>query len=446
MLSSDIRVHRVITWFLGSSVFWLLFGTSVGEYVGVKFVAPDVDAIAWLSFGRLRPVHTNAVFWGWASMAMIGLSHYVVPRVCGTTSRHPGIMRTSMILINLAVVLGSISLMMGINNGGGEYREYIWPIASLFALGVVLSFVELWSVVAHRTTTSIHVSAWYMLSAHIFVVVITVAAYLPFWQNGIGEIILQGYYMHQGVGMWFMMCTLGVFYYFIPLATGGNILSSQMGKIAFWSQIVFYTLIGTHHFVFSAIPWWLQIVAILGSVGMVVPVVLGTVNLLACYRGRMRAWWRGGPELTLFVAVLFYVTGSLQGTAEAFQSMNLMWHFTDYTTAHSHLTMYGIISLAMMGCMWLLVRQHGGNSWKHDRAMRWQFRLAVVGLLVYCVPLMIGGSLRGLSWMSSAPFIDSVTLMVPYWTWRAVGGTMMWASHIVFATVILRGLRHVQIH
>lgn len=408
---------------LGSAVVWLLIGTTIGEYLGIKFVSPDIDTLQWLSFGRLRPVHTNMVFWGWASMGMIGLAHYVVPRVSGIGTQRPHLMRWSAWFINAAVLLGSVSLMMGINNSGGEYREYIWPIALLFGIGVVLSLMSLWSTVRARTIEKIPLAAQYIISAHFFVLVIAFMAYQPFWQDGIGETIIQGYYMHQGVGMWFMMCTLGLFYYFIPKVTGQYVFSDKLGRIAFWSQIVFYTLIGTHHFIFSSIPWWLQVVAIIGSAGMVIPVVAGTVNFLYCFRGQWHRFRREPAMVFLFTAVIFYISGSLQGSIEAFQFPNLIWHFTDYTVAHSHLTMYGIITFAIWGGMYGI---------RTGRLMRWHYRLSLVGLLVYTIPLMIGGSLRGLSWMKGAPFMESVELMVPFWTWRAVGGTLMWLSHFVF--------------
>ena len=379
-------------------------------------------------------------------MALIGLSHLVVPRVSNVDMQRPHLLWSSLILINAAVALGSASLMMGVNNGGGEYREYIWPIALLFALGVAASFIALWTTVARRTTRTIHVSSWYILSAHMFLIVITVVAYMPMWQDGIGETIIQGYYMHQGVGMWFMMCTLGLFYYFIPLATGREILSHPLGKVAFWSQIVFYTLIGTHHFIFSSIPWWLQVVAIIGSVGMAIPVIAGTINFLYCFRSGLRALLRITPALYLFVAVVYYFIGSLQGTAEAFQTTNLMWHFTDFSVAHSHMTMYGIITFALFGAIWMITREMEGRWKGAGAAMSWQFRLAFYGLLAYCIPLLIGGSMRGLSWMNGAPFIDSVTLMMPFWTWRAVGGSMMWISHLVFAFICIRSFKYATNH
>ncbi len=119
------ELTKLILWYIGCATFWLLLGTTIGEYLGIKFVAPDVDHFSWLSFGRLRPVHTNMVFWGWASLAMMGLAYYVIPRVSNVPIQNVKTGYYSLILINASVIIGSICLMAGINNGGGEYREYI---------------------------------------------------------------------------------------------------------------------------------------------------------------------------------------------------------------------------------------------------------------------------------------------------------------------------------
>src|SRR5690606_2221664 len=188
---------QLILWYLACAIFWLFVGTSVGFYLGIKFVAPDADHISWLSFGRLRPVHTNMVFWGWSSMAMVGFSYYVVPRVGNTRIFSVRTGYTTLALMNAAVLIGSIFLMSGINNSGGEYREYIWPVMSLFAVGIIITVYNLLKTIAARKTEEIYVSNWYIVAAMMFVITILVVAYLPFWQQGLGETIVQGYFMHQ---------------------------------------------------------------------------------------------------------------------------------------------------------------------------------------------------------------------------------------------------------
>jgi cytochrome c oxidase cbb3-type subunit I len=286
--------------------------------------------------------------------------------------------------------------------------------------------------IANRTTKEIYISNWYIVSAIIFVLVITVIAYWPTWQNGLGETIVQGYYMHQGVGMWFMLFNLGLVYYFLPQQLNKPIYSYSLGILAFWTQILFYTLIGTHHFVFSSIPWWLQTVAIIGSMGMLIPVFAGTTNFFMTFKG---AWNKIANSYTLpfyLVGIVFYFTGSLQGTAEAFRYTNLLWHFTDFTVAHSHLTMYGIIAFLLWASIYAVVPRITGNE-PPQLLVGAHFWLAFLGLMFYTIPLMIGGTLKGLLWMDGKSFIDSVVLMAPYWLWRAIGGSMMWLAHILFA-------------
>lgn len=428
----DPQLSTLILWYFGTAIFWLVFGTTVGEYLGIKFVSPDVDQISWLSFGRLRPVHTNAVFWGWSSLAMIGLGHYVVSVVSNTPIASFTKGWISLLLINTAVILGTLCLMAGINNGGGEYREYVWPVMALFGIGLVVTLINFIQTIANRTTREIYISNWYIVSAIIFTLVIAFIAYWPTWQNGLGETIVQGYYMHQGVGMWFMLFTLGIVYYFLPQQLNKPIYSYSLGILAFWTQILFYTVIGTHHFVFSSIPWWLQTVAIVGSMGMLIPVLAGTTNFLMTFKGD---WNKIGNSYTLpffIVGVVFYFTGSFQGTAEAFRYTNLLWHFTDFTVAHSHITMYGIIAFLLWGSIYALVPRLTGIEPSQLR-VGIHFWLAFLGLMFYSIPLMIGGTLKGLMWMDGKPFIESVVMMAPYWLWRAIGGSMMWLSHLFFA-------------
>ncbi len=426
------ELTKLILWYLGCAAFWLVLGTTIGEYLGIKFVSPDVDHYSWLSFGRLRPVHTNMVFWGWASLAMIGLAYYVIPRVSNVPIVSIKTGYVSLALINFSVTLGSLCLMAGINNGGGEYREYIWPVMAFFAIGVIISLINFLKTIARKKTKEIYVSNWYIISAMMFLLVIAIVAYWPTWQTGLGETIVQGYYMHQGVGMWFMLFNLGLMYYFLPQQLNKPIYSYSLGILAFWTQILFYTLIGTHHFIFSAIPWWLQTIAIVGSVGMIIPVVAGTTNFLMTFKG---SWNKLSGSYTLpfyLIGIVFYFTGSLQGTAEAFRFTNQVWHFTDFTVAHSHLTMYGIICFMLWGFIYTIVPRLTGKE-PPQITVGAHFWLALIGLIFYSFPLMYGSTLRGLMWMDGKPFIDSVELMAPFWLWRAIGGSLMWLSHILFA-------------
>lgn len=428
-VSKELR--EIMVWYLGAAVFWLVFGTLIGQYVGMKFVWPEMDSSSWLSFGRLRPVHTNAVFWGWGSMAMIGLGHYVVSRTSNREIFSYTRSKVAFWFMNISVFFGSIFLMGGINNGGGEYREYIWPIMALFAIGLIIIFSNFYKTVATRKISEIYISNWFILAALIWTTVLTFIGYFPDYQEGLGETVIQGYYMHQGVGMWFMTFTLGLVYYFLPSSLNKPIYSYSLGVLAFWTQMLFYTLIGTHHFVFSPLPWWLQTVAIVFSAGMFIPVFAGSTNFFMTMRG---SWDHISKSYVLpffLVGVVFYFVGSVQGSFQAFRFTNYLWHFTDFNVAHSHMTMYGIITFLMWACMYSILPKITGQE-PPQKLVGSHFWLAFIGLIAYMVSMMTGGTLKGLSWIAGNPFIESVILMKDFWVWRAVGGSLMFVSHLIF--------------
>ena len=425
------ELKNIIIWYLSAAVVWLIFGTLVGQYVGMKFVWPEMDSVSWLSFGRLRPVHTNTVFWGWASMAMIALGHYVVSK---TSNREIFSYKRSKIafwLMNSSVFIGNLFLMGGVNNGGGEYREYIWPVMALFAVGLILIFLNFYKTVATRKISEIYISNWFILAALVWTIVLTFIGYFPDYQDGLGETVIQGYYMHQGVGMWFMTFTLGLVYYFLPSTLNKPIYSYSLGVLAFWTQMIFYTLIGTHHFVFSPLPWWLQTVAIVFSAGMFIPVLAGSTNFFMTMRGSWNHISKSYVLPFFLTGVIFYFVGSVQGSFQAFRFTNYLWHFTDFNVAHSHMTMYGIITFLMWACIYALLPKITGVE-PPQNLVGSHFWLAFIGLIAYMISLMVGGTLKGLSWIEGHPFIESVILMENFWIWRAVGGSLMFVSHIIF--------------
>ena len=425
------ELKNIIIWYLSAAVVWLIFGTLVGQYVGMKFVWPEMDSVSWLSFGRLRPVHTNTVFWGWASMAMIALGHYVVSK---TSNREIFSYKRSKIafwLMNSSVFIGNLFLMGGVNNGGGEYREYIWPVMALFAVGLILIFLNFYKTVATRKISEIYISNWFILAALVWTIVLTFIGYFPDYQDGLGETVIQGYYMHQGVGMWFMTFTLGLVYYFLPSTLNKPIYSYSLGVLAFWTQMIFYTLIGTHHFVFSPLPWWLQTVAIVFSAGMFIPVLAGSTNFFMTMRGSWNHISKSYVLPFFLTGVIFYFVGSVQGSFQAFRFTNYLWHFTDFNVAHSHMTMYGIITFLMWACIYALLPKITGVE-PPQNLVGSHFWLAFIGVIAYMISLMVGGTLKGLSWIEGHPFIESVILMENFWIWRAVGGSLMFVSHIIF--------------
>jgi cytochrome c oxidase cbb3-type subunit 1 len=418
--------------YTAASTLWLLFATAVGVVLAYKFGAPDFAPGEWLTFGRLRPIHTNATFYGWASLALIGLGYYVAARSCGTPLYSAKLAWIALVLFNVAVVAGTVALDLGYSDGSLEYREWPWPIRLIFLAGLVVTAMNLIGTVARRDTEDIYLSNWYIIGGVLWASTFSLVAVLPWYQYGLGQVSVSGFYMHNAVGMWFTPLTLGMLYYALPKTLSRPIYSYALGVFAFWTNLVFYPIIGAHHFLFTPLPWWLQTTAIVFSVAMLVPVWGGSTNFLLTMRGRLRDLAHSYPLMFILVGVIGYVVGSTQGTFEAFRSLQEVWHLTNFTVGHSHLTMYGFVNFAIWGGVYALLPLATGK-FPGRLGMSLHFWMAVVGSFIYVISLSIGGTIQGLDWMHGAPFIQSVVDIQSYWVWRGVGGVLMFLSHIVFA-------------
>ncbi|MGH6717141.1 MAG: cbb3-type cytochrome c oxidase subunit I, partial [Bradyrhizobium sp.] len=346
-VADDPVLARVFAAYTVSATIWLVFATAVGLLVSFKFAYPDFATAPALSFGRLRAIHTNGTFYAWASQALIGLALFIAARSSGARLYSERLAWITLALLNLAAVLGTITLDLGFNYGQ-EYREWLWWIRVILGLGLVTAVWNMIATVANREGESIYLSNWYTVGGMLWTIVIVVVSILPWYQYGLGQVAVQAFFMHNAVGLWFTPLSLGVFYYALPKLLNRPIYSYSLGVFAFWTNLVFYPIIGAHHFEFSPLPWWLQTTAIVFSVAMLVPVLGGTANFLLTFRGRYERIYRS-PAMFILVGVYGYLLGSTQGTLEAFRSLQELWHLTNFTVGHSHLTMYGFVTFAIWG-------------------------------------------------------------------------------------------------
>ncbi|MCC7138053.1 MAG: cbb3-type cytochrome c oxidase subunit I [Planctomycetes bacterium] len=437
----DPKFARLVHRYLLSAVVWLLLGTLAGLLDAFRFNHPDFLEVAWLSFGRVRPIHTGMVLWGWASLALIGISLYVVPRSCRTNLHSVRAARVALWLWNAAIALGSVALAAGQNNGNQEYREYPiflrlgavpLPVVPLLAAAALLLVWTIYKTIAARTVRQIYISNWFMLGAPLFATVLVVVGWMPGFNRGAGQPIIQGWYMHNAVGMWFTPLAVGATYYTLPKLLNKPIYSYGLGVLGFWTHLVFYTLIGTHHYIFSPLPAWLQTASIIFSTAMMVPVWASTGNFLLTMRGERSAMRTSYSLPFMLAGAVGYGLASAQGTAESFKAANEVWHFTDYTVGHAHLAMVGFVSFLIWGSVYGLLPRVTGREPRVE-LVGVHFWMSLVGLVMMGVSLCVGGHARGLSWIAGEPFMESVDKMVPYWVWRSVGGTFMGLGHLVFA-------------
>jgi cytochrome c oxidase cbb3-type subunit 1 len=427
----------VFSAYTATATLWLLFATGVGLLMAFKFGAPEFGPGAWLTFGRLRPIHTNATFYGFASIALVGLGYYVAVRSSGAKLYSATLAWTGLVLFNLAALAGTIALDLGYIDGDLEYREWPWWIRLIFLAALMVTAWNLIGTVARRSSDDIYLSNWYIIGGTLWTCIIAVVAIVPWYQYGLGQVAVSGFYMHNAVGMWFTPLALGVIYYSLPKLLNRPIYSYALGVFAFWTNLLFYPIIGAHHFEFSPLPWWLQTIAIVFSVAMLVPVWGGSSNFLLTMRGRTSNLVHSYPLMFIFVAVMSYLIGSTQGTLEAFRSLQEVWHLTNFTVGHSHLTMYGIIVFAIWGGIYALLPLATGKQ-ASQLGMALHFWMALVGCFIYVTSLSIGGTIQGLDWIHGLPFIQSVIDMQGYYVWRGVGGLLMFLSHTVFGWNVWR--------
>lgn len=428
----DVEDARLLAAYTIWGTVWLLIATAAGLLISFKYSYPDLFTSPLLSFGRLRAIHTNLTFFGWASLALIGVSIWVAARASGVSIQARRIAWLALGLFNVCALLGTVLLDVGISDGSQEYREWFWPVRILFVIAGILAAYSVSKTVMARRGHDIYISNWYIIGGFIFVTILWITALIPTYQRGLGQVVVQAFYMHNAVGMWFTFLALGVTYYALPKLLNRPIYSYALGVLGFWTNLVFYPIIGAHHYEFSPLPWWLQTLAIVFSVGMLVPVWAGSGNFALTIRGRWSIVRRSYALPFLVTGIAFYFLGSMQGTIEALRSLQNIWHLTSFTVGHSHATMYGFITFAAWGGVYALLPRATGREPNH-LAVGIHFWLALIGVIIYVGTLSIAGTIQGLTWAAGDPFIASVQAAQPLWLGRAIGGSMMFLSHLVFA-------------
>lgn len=434
MEAEDVAVYSGYTI---SATFWLLLTTAVGLLLSFKFPYPDWATSPLLSFGRLRAIHTNGTFYGWATIALVGSALFVAARSSGVAIAAKRSAWIGLVCFNAAALFGTITLDLGLNYGDQEYREWLWPVRLIFVAGLVFSGLSLVRTVAAREEREIYISNWYTIGGFVFTIILSLVALFPWYQKGLGQVAVQAFFMHNAVGMWFTFLALGVTYYALPKLLNRPIYSYSLGILGFWTNLIFYPIIGAHHFEFSPLPWWFQTLAIVFSVGMLVPVCAGTANFALTMRGHGERIRRSYALPFIVVGIAYYFLGSTQGTVEAFRSLQAIWHFTNFTIGHSHATMYGFITFIAWGAIYALLPRATGKE-PAALATGLHFWFATIGVTFYVLSLAVGGTLQGITWASGDPFIASVDAVAPYWVGRAVAGSMMFLAHVIFAYNVWR--------
>lgn len=444
--AADASTRLPVLAFVLSAAFWLVVGSVFGLIVSIKFHWPDLwtDA-AWQGFGRLRPLHLNTVAYGWLSMVGMGVALWLLPRVLRTRLRGGIWAVTGAAVWNVGMVTGTLALFMGWTDGL-EWLEYPWQLDALFVLGGALAAVPLLQTLPRRRVDHLYISALYIIGALVWFPILFAVANLPGVHSGVEHALVNWWFAHNVLGLWFTPLALAAAYYLIPKIIGRPIYSYQLSLLGFWSLALFYSQVGVHHLIGGPVPGWVATLSIVTSVSMVLPVTAVAVNHHLTVFGRFRAL-RHSPVLRFVVlGAMMYTAASFQGSLQSLRSVNTLSHFTHATVAHAHLGAYGFASLVFFGATYFLLPRVTGVEWPWRRAVDLHFGLVALGFFVYFTTLTIGGLLQGAAMLDAAqPFQASVEAAAP-WLWgRSLGGLLMTLGHVVYAVhigaLVLRFLR-----
>lgn len=431
---ADQSSRSPVLLFLASAVTWLAIGSIYGLISSLKMHMPELladDPI--LTFGRIRPMHLNAVAYGWASMAGIGATLWLIPRLFKTPLAGGGYATLGGIVWNAGMIAGLVSIGAGLSDGE-EWLEFPWQVDFLFVIGGALCAFPLLMTARRRQVSHLYVTSWYLMAALVWFPILFLIANLPVVFPGASGATVNWWFAHNVLGLWVTPIGVGIAYYLIPKIIGRPIISYQLSLLGFWALALFYSQVGIHHLIGGPVPTWLVTLSIVHSVMMVIPVITVAINHHGTMMGSFSRL-KDSPTLRfVWIGSLMYTVSSLQGSMEALRSINVVTHFTHYTVAHAHLGLYGFLTFILFGAVYFIMPRLTGLEWPSRRLISLHFWLAAVGILVYVVSLTIGGWLQGKALIdANVPFMDSVRLTIPYLEARTVGGAMMTLSHFIFA-------------
>jgi cytochrome c oxidase cbb3-type subunit I len=416
------------------SVIWLLVASVAGLISSIKLHSPDwLVQYGWMTFGRIRPIHLNLVAYGWCSLAGIGVSLWLIPRLLKTQLVGAKYAIAGGALWTLGVFLGAVSIALGYSDGL-EWLEFPWQVDILLVIGGGLVGLPVFMTLLQRKVDHLYVSVWYILAGLLWFPVLFLIANIPYLHFGVQEATMNWWFGHNVLGLWFTPIGLACAYYLIPKILGKPIYSYNLSLLGFWSLAFFYSQVGGHHLIGGPVPTWLITMSIVQSVMMVIPVFAVTVNLHMTVLGNFKALIYSPTLRFIVLGTMLYTAASVQGSLEALRSVNTVTHFTHFTVAHAHLGLYGFFSMVMFGAIYFIMPRVMNWEWPYPRLISLHFWLVFIGFLIYFIWLSIGGWLQGLAMLDpDKPFMQSVAVTLPYLQARSIGGALMTLGHFVFA-------------
>ncbi len=440
-VAAETYDYGVVRGFAVMTVVWGVVGMLVGCIIAAQLAWPEfLGGISWLSYGRLRPLHTNAVIFAFGGSALFATSYYVVQRTCQARLFGGPLVGFTFWGWQLVIVLAAITLPMGITQSK-EYAELEWPIDLLITAVWVAYAIVFFGTIVKRRVPHIYVANWFYGAFILTVAVLHVvnAAALPVSMTksysayaGVQDAMIQWWYGHNAVGFFLTAGFLGMMYYFIPKQANRPIYSYRLSIVHFWALIFTYMWAGPHHLHYTALPDWTQSVGMVFSLILLAPSWGGMINGVMTLSG---AWHklRTDPILKfLIVSLSFYGMSTFEGPMMSIKTVNALSHYTDWTIGHVHSGALGWVGLISMGSIYyLLPRLFGRERMWSVKLIEVHFWVATLGIVAYIAAMWVAGVMQGLMWRATNPdgtltyaFVEGVKATAPYYVVRLLGGVL----------------------
>uniref|UniRef100_UPI0040489BCB cytochrome-c oxidase, cbb3-type subunit I n=1 Tax=Shewanella sp. TaxID=50422 RepID=UPI0040489BCB len=450
--------YTIVRQFALTTVLWGIVGMAVGVLIAAQLIWPQLNfETPWLTFSRLRPLHTNAVIFAFGTSALFATSYYVVQRTCQIRLFAPKLAAFTFWGWQAVIIAAAITLPMGFTQGK-EYAELEWPIDIAIAVIWVSYAIVFFGTIAKRTTSHIYVANWFfgafIITVAVLHIVNSMAVPVSLFKSyslysGAVDAMVQWWYGHNAVGFLLTAGFLGMMYYFVPKQAGRPVYSYRLSIVHFWALIALYIWAGPHHLHYTALPDWTQ------SLGMVMSLILfapswgGMINGIMTLSG---AWHklRTDPVLRfLVVSLSFYGMSTFEGPMMAIKTVNALSHYTDWTVGHVHSGALGWVAMVSIGSLYHLVPVLFGHGRMYSTSLvNVHFWLATIGTVLYIVSMWISGVMQGLMWRAvnsdgtlTYSFVESLEASYPFYFVRFLGGCFFLTGMLIMAYNVLRTVK-----
>lgn len=439
--------NKIVRDFGIASLLWGAVGMLVGLIIALQLIFPQLNFIEWTTFGRLRPLHTNAVIFAFVGNGIFMGVYYSLQRLLKARMFSDLLGKIHFWGWQTIIVFAAITLPLGLTSGK-EYAELEWPIDIMIALIWVVFGVNMFGTILKRRERHLYVAVWFYIATFITVAMLHIvnSFELPIslfksysWYAGVQDALVQWWYGHNAVAFFLTTPYLGLMYYFIPKAANRPVYSYRLSIIHFWALIFLYIWAGPHHLLYSALPDWAQSLGTVFSIMLIAPSWGGMINGLLTLRG---AWDKVRDEVVLkfmVVAVTAYGMSTFEGPMLSLKNVNAISHFTDWTIAHVHIGALGWNGFLTFGILyWLIPRMYNTRLYSNKLANN-HFWIGTLGILFYAIPLYWAGFTQSFMWkqfteegiLKYPNFLETINAIMPMYYIRALGGTLYLAGVII---------------